>query len=369
MPWWWPNSAARDQGGYTDAITAAIEGMAASGPVPSPAATAAAEACAGIIARALACATVKPTTASTAAVSPVWLRRLGYDLIRQGEHLAVIELEDGRVKLRPASTWDFWDGSRPGSWRVQAQLPRPSHGSETVTVDGDATVNVLWAENELQPWRGRSPLSGASLTSHLLAASHRSLGAEQAQPTGALLPIPKATDGEVSTLRAELGRSAGKLTLVETTSAGFSGGPAEAPRSDYVQRRIGADPPAGSVDLQDSASRQVIAACGVPLELLSDVAGGQRREAFREFASTTVEALGLLIAEELRHKLDTPGLVLSFDRLHASDMAGRARAAGSLVKAGWSPQEAAMAVGLDPPAATSAPASSGPVTPMADGAA
>ena len=368
MPWYWPFASGRD-GGYTDAITAAIEGMASAGPVPSPAATAAAEACAGLVGRALACASVHPATPVTAAVSPVWLRRLGYDLIRQGEHLALIEVEGGRVRLRPASTWTFWDGSTPGTWRVQAQIPRPSHGSETLDVAGAGTVSILWAESELQPWRGRSPLSGASLTAGLLAASHRSLGAEQSMPTGMLLPVPKSTDAETSKLRAELARLAGRITLVETTASGFAQGQSEAPKGDWQQRRVGADPPQGSIDLQDSASRQIISACGVPLELVSDVSGAQRREAYREFVSTTVESLGLVVAAELGDKLDTPGLVLTFERLHASDMAGRARAAGSLVKAGWSPQEAAAAVMLDPPAAASAPAPSGPTTPMADGAA
>ena len=367
MSWWWPFASGRDEGGYTDAITAFLEATAASGPVPSPAATAAAEACAGIIARALACATVRP---ASAAVSPVWLRRLGYDLVRQGEHLAVIEVEGGRPRLRPASTWTFWDGSRPGTWKVQCQIPRPSHGSETVYVPEGGAVSVLWAENELQPWRGRGPLSGASLTSHLLAASQRSLGAEQAQPTGALLPVPKAGEPEVAKLRAELGRAAGRLTLVETTASGWKQGQGEAPKSDYVQRRIGADPPAANVDLQDSAARQVIAACGLSPALLLGGTGAEAREDYRRFVATCIEPLGLVIASELADKFDTPGLELTFERLHASDMAGRARAAGSLVKAGWSPQEAAAAVGLDPPEAAEAPAPSGPAPPpMADAAA
>ena len=304
---------------------------------------------------------------ATPAVSPAWLRRLGYDLVRRGEHLAVIEVDrTGAVRLRAASTWHYWEGTAAGTWRVQAQLPRPSAGTETLNVADTGTVAVLWAENELQPWRGRGPLSGASLTAGLLAASHRSLGAEQSQPTGALLPVPKATEAELADLRRELARS-GRLTLVESTAAGWSQGPAEAPRGDYAQRRYGANPPAASVDLQNSAARQVIAACGVPLELLADVSAASRREAYRQFIATTVEPLGLIVAAELADKLDAPGLELTFERLAASDMAGRARAAGSLVKAGWSPQEAAAAVGLDGPA-QAAPAQAAPLsTSMAEG--
>ena len=364
MSWYWPFASSRDTN-YTNTITAALEGMAASGPVPSPAATAAAEACAGLIARSLALATVHPQNDITAAVTPTWLRRLGYDLIRSGEHLAVITVDrTGRASLTPAHTWTM-HGGRP--WEALVTTPEPD-GSQTRRVTEDGAVSILWAENELQPWRGRGPLSGASLTAGLLAASHRSLGAEQTQPVGALLPIPAAGDAEVSKLTSKLARS-GRLHLVETTAAGFQQGKDEAPKGDWAQRRIGADPPAASVDLQDSAAKQVVAACGVPLELLTDVPAASRREAYRQFVSTTVDSLGDIIAEELGAKLETLNLRLTFERLSASDMAGRARAAGSLVLAGWSPQEAADAVGLERPAVVAEAPATGPVTPMADGAA
>ena len=365
MAWFWPFSSGRD-GGYTDAITAAVEAMASAGPVPSPAATAAAEACAGLIARSLALASVHPQNAITAAVSPVWLRRLGYDLVRQGEHLALIDVDrTGRATLTPATTWTM-HGGRP--WTALVNCPEPD-GSQTKRVTEAGAVSILWSENPLQPWRGRSPLSGASLTSGLLAASHRSLGAEQAQPTTALLPVPKSAETETAKLRAELGASAGKVTLVESTASGWGQGRDDAPKGDWQQRRIGADPPDASVKLQDSAALQVLAACGVPPMLLAGGTSAAAREDYRRFVATTIEPLGEIVAAELSSKLETLDLTLSFERLHASDMAGRARAAGSLVKAGWSPQEAAGAVGLERPAAASAPAPTGPVAPMADGAA
>ena len=358
MPWWWPFSGGR--GGYTDAITAAVEGAAAGGPAPSPGATAAAEACAGIIARALSRATIRP---AHPAVTPAYLRRVGYDLVRNGEHLAVIEVRRGRVSLLPASTWTH-HGERP--WRVVAQLPAPQ-GTATRNVVEAGTVAVLWAENELQPWRGVGPLSGASLTAALLANAHRSLGAEQAQPAKGLLPVPKSTDTETARLRGEIARP-GKLGLVESTAGGYGQGSAEAPKGDWTQKRIGADPPAGSVDLQDSAARQVIAACGVPLELLADVSAAARREAFRQFIAGTVEPLGLIIAFELADKLDTPALALTFEALAASDLAGRARAIGSLVKAGATLETAAAAAGLDGLEPAPAPPAGPDPGPMADGA-
>ena len=305
MAWFWPFASGRD-GGYTDAITAAVEAMAAAGPVPSPAATAAAEACAGLIARSLALATVRTRrTPITAAVSPAWLRRLGYDLIRSGEHLSVIEVDrTGRAHLMPATTWTMHGGQTLGQrW---SNCPAPDGSEPLARVTEAGAVSILWSENELQPWRGRSPLSGASLTSGLLAAAHRSLGAEQSQPTGAVMPVPKATETETADLRASLARS-GRLTLVESTASGWSQGRDDAPKGDWMpSAESGPIPPAASVDLQDSAAKQVVAACGVPLELLTDVPAASRREAYRQFVSTTVEALGGIVAEELRRQARNP---------------------------------------------------------------
>ncbi|MXX24357.1 MAG: phage portal protein [Caldilineaceae bacterium SB0668_bin_21] len=348
MSWWWPFSWGR--GNYTDAITAALEGMASAGPVPSPAATAAAEACAGIIARSLAAATVRPASGPASAVTPAWLRRLGYDLVRQGEHLAAIDVDrTGRVTLTAASSWTF-----SGDWRALAQIPHPD-ASQTRSIARGGYVALVWAENELQPWRGRGPLSGASLTSGLLAAAHRSLGAEQAMPHTHILPVPKSDQTETTKLENAIKNGAGKVVLGESTTGAWSHGPAEAPRGDYRSQRIGADPPAGSVDLQDMAARQVIAACGLSPALLLGGTGAEAREDYRRFVTTVVEPLGRIVAGELAGKLDTPDLALTFEALHAHDMAGRARAAGSLVKAGWTPAEAAAAVGLDPPAAQTEP--------------
>ena len=55
---------------------------------------------------------------------------------------------------------------------------------------------------------------------------------------------------------------------------------------------------------------------------------------------------GKLVEDELRVKLDAPELRIGWSDLRASDIAGRARGFGSLVKAGMSLQEAAALSGL-----------------------
>ena len=73
---------------------------------------------------------------------------------------------------------------------------------------------------------------------------------------------------------------------------------------------------------------------------------GGAREALRRWLHTTVGPLALMVQSELRTALDAPELKLSFDNLFASDLSGRARAFGSMVKAGLALDKAAALSGL-----------------------
>ena len=61
---------------------------------------------------------------------------------------------------------------------------------------------------------------------------------------------------------------------------------------------------------------------------------------------STMQPVGLIVAAELAAKLDTAGLALSFDRLMASDLNGRARAFQSMVGGGMALDRAAGLAGL-----------------------
>ena len=91
----------------------------------------------------------------------------------------------------------------------------------------------------------------------------------------------------------------------------------------------------------------IAAAAGVPPPLLSGLSDGTaRRESFRFFLHTSVQPLAALILPELREKLDEPTLTLSFDRLFAGDLSGRARAFQSMVGGGMDVTKAAQLAGL-----------------------
>ena len=92
----------------------------------------------------------------------------------------------------------------------------------------------------------------------------------------------------------------------------------------------------------------MLAACGVPVTLLESTQGTALREAWRQFLHSSVTPVSLLASVELSDKLDTP-LTLSFDRMMASDLSGRARAFQSMVGGGMAVERAAALAGLMQP--------------------
>ena len=89
----------------------------------------------------------------------------------------------------------------------------------------------------------------------------------------------------------------------------------------------------------------VLAACGVPPPLVAPGDGTAAREAWRRFLHGTIHPLGEIVAEEASRKLGID-VGLSFDRLFASDLSGRARAFQSMVNGGMDAGKAAALAGL-----------------------
>ena len=108
---------------------------------------------------------------------------------------------------------------------------------------------------------------------------------------------------------------------------------------------MGAAPGAALVQQADLASREIYAACGVPLSLVIDAEGTGQREGFRRLLHATIAPLARIVAEELSAKFEAD-MSLSFDGLFAADLSGRARAFQSLVNGGMDPGKAAGLAGL-----------------------
>ena len=244
-----------------------------------------------------------------------------------------------------------WD---PVTWRYRVDLFGPS-GNVTRFLPAAAVIHGRYSVDPARPWWGVSPLGWARLTGKLHANIEDAIADEAGGTRGHVLPVPAGPDadgGDDTTtdpnaaLRADIASMRGKTVMVETTAAGWGEGMNAAPRADWKPQRIGANPPASMATLRTDSAQAVLSACGLSAELFMPGDAAGQRESWRRFLHGSVQPLGELLAAELAVKLEVPELALRFDRLFASDLAGRARAFGSMVQAGIELDEARRLAGL-----------------------
>ena len=348
MRWPWKRRT-EHRASFTDALLNAFFVGATGTTARDAHETAALEACAAIYSACFAVAKVDPMVP---AITPALLSLVGRNLIRQGADLHLIEFEDGMVKLRPVGTWHVIGPPDPAAWRYRVDTFGPTD-HVTSYVPAAAVLHFKYAVDPVRPWLGIPPLGWASATASLAGGLERTLADESHAPAAQLVPVPQdggsgGDDDPLAELKADIAKAKGKAVLVETTAAGFGQGPAGAPRRDWVQSRLGAEWPDVLRATRGEVFQNVAAACNVPGVLLDPRSEGTaQREGLRRFAHLALEPLGAVVADELGRKLDRPGLRLDFGSLYASDLAGRARAVGVLVKSGVELADARRLAGLD----------------------
>ena len=331
----------------TDALVAALVARATGKTVATGAGTSALEAAASQWALALAGATVTGPGMYVTAVTPGVLALIGRELIRRGECVFEI-VTAGGLQLIPASAWNVRGDAH--AWTYEITTAGPSRTGTRRKIPAAAVLHFRYAVDPSRPWIGLGPLQFASLGDKLAGAVEGQLGDESAGPVGQLIPIPgDGQDSTVTGLREDLGSLQGRAALVETHSTWKRG---QAPRggggsgSEWQPRRLGASPGAPLVDLYSAASRAVLAACGVPVELVEASAATGGRESWRRFIFGRVAPLARILEGELRAKLDR-NIGLTFGELRASDLAARARAYGTLIGAEMDAGEARRHTGFD----------------------
>ena len=346
----WPFNRAHAEvreSSYTDALVQTIVNRAGGTSAAVPAATGALEASASMVARCFAAARVEGLPRYTAAVTPLCRSMIGRALIRRGEMVLQIAVgPDGDVRLFPASDWDVTGDFDPATWVYRVNLAGPSRFTMSQHVSAAGVVHARYQIDPDAPWRGIGPLQSAAIAGRLSAEVAQALADEASGPRGSLLPLP--VDGEdptVTALKGDIRTLNGWIALVESVKTMHPGAATNAPRGEWQPVRLGANPPAGEVELMKTASREVYAATGVPADLFGGQEGTAQRESFRRFLHATIQPLGELVSAELTAKLDTP-VRLNFDTLFAADLAGRARAFQSMVGGGMSADKAAALAGL-----------------------
>lgn len=317
---------------YTDAITAQIIANAGQLPDTDPHTIAALEIGAGVLQRAFALADV-----SGAQISPAVLGDMVRKLVVQGEVVYYFDLSF----LLPVAHWEVVGGIVPSTWRYRIEMHSPSGQTSSVVVSSDRIVHPRYSIDANEPWKGIGPLQRAVLSGKLQANIETSLKDEASGAVGYLLPIPTGGDDDsVTDMKADLKSLKGKTAVVETTAGGWGEGRLAAPSQDYQPKRIGPNPPASMPELMKANQLSILAALGVPVELVTASDGTGQREAWRRCLHGTIQPLGAILSAELSRVFQRE-VRLSFDRLMASDIQGRARAFQSMVAGGMSVQEAA----------------------------
>ena len=351
MRWPWRARETRDSGGdFTDAVVRLIEAQAA-GSAADASSTAAVEAAAGALSRAFATAEVSGPPHALDAASPGFLAQVGRDLVRSGDSMHVIDVnEQGRLTLLPCASWHFEGSAHPSSWTVRATFYGPST-STTRNLPFSGVVFCKWGSTPGQPYVGTGPTSWAHTTARLQSETERSLADEAAGPLAHLLAIPQdGGDSEggdpLRMLKTDIKTARGRALLVETVAAAWGEGRASAPQRDWRPERLGPMPPESMERIRAGAFDAVLAATGTPPALFNDADGTSQRESFRRYLTTVVQPLGRLLEAELREKLDAPELSIGFDGLYAHDLVGRASAFSKLIAGGLPVQDALVTSGL-----------------------
>ena len=335
----WPWRRENRATDYSSLLLQLLESSAAGESVQ--AGVAAVEVCAGLFSRAMATARVEPENERTRSLTPSIMAVVGRSLIVPGECVLELEVDEGVLRLRPASSWAITGGTARSSWLYQVSRNGPS-GMEMITLPASAVAHIQLGFDPARPWVGMGPLANANTSTALGAMIEQRLYEETSARVGNLLPVP---DPENQRLKSILDGLKGKNALVESTSDNWTlGGPG--PRNDYLPRRLGANPPSSLIDLRSQVSETILAACGVPVALLGRSDGTLLRESLRQLVHGTIEPAGRIVAEEIGDKIEEPDLRFDFTALRAADVTGRARAMASMVSAGLSVDDAGRIAGL-----------------------
>ena len=225
--------------GYTDTIINALI-QAAEGSARNAHATAALESAAGLYQAAFSAAKVEP---EQEALGPSFLGEAARRLIRYGQAVYLIEVEDGKIRLRDVGSWNIGGGPNEEDWTYSLEMTGPTK-SETIKRPSSGVIHFRYAVDPLRPWEGLGPLQSASATGTLMGALEQRLGEESAAPSALLLPIPadggmETTGDPLANLKTDIAKAKGRPgDLLKTDGGADSLATAGGPGSSRSMRRL-----------------------------------------------------------------------------------------------------------------------------------
>ena len=343
MRWPWQQVETRAVD-YTDSLVALLTQRAQGvGIAADVTATAALEACCGVVGRAFAAADVEATSPTVqAALNPDLLEMIGRQLIKAGELVCYLDSSGGELNILPAMSHSIMGGPTPASWRYDLTLPGPSMTQAYRNIAAEQVLHLRYAAHPSTPWRGQSPMEVATLAGRLSAETVRALADESAGPLANLLGLPlDGDDPTVAPFKTAIAAARGRLATIENGDWGASNGAFV----DLIPKRLGATPPEALVELMQQASNEIYAAVGFNPALMTSGDSASLRESWRLALFGVVAPLGRKVAAELNAKLGD-SIALEWMELKASDIQGRSRSLAGIVTAGATLESAAAETGF-----------------------
>ena len=292
---------------------------------------------AGLIGRSFALAKVE---GDGGFLTPQLLEIIGREFIRAGESC----FEIGANELYPSRFDITGNYADPNDWQYKLWLTTP--GGQVSY--GRVGANVLHFRancSSNQPYKGQPPWRLAKLTGKTALTTELASSAVAENPTFTLMQWDAGSSrmddavskGILGKLSAMFNR--GQRLVVRPYSAAAGG----TPTGGIFQSSP--DPKSGLVNLRHQASRDLLAACGIPPSMAERAEGSSLREATREFQNLTLEPLARIVTGELERKLDL-NVSIHFDRLATTDLSSKGRAIKQLTDSGMSLGEALEKTGL-----------------------
>ncbi len=254
------------------------------------------------------------------------LAAIGADLCLRGESCWHIRI-NGDIELHRVAYWDQFENGR---WHLH--IPRVS-STETVKALSGEVLHLKINSAPETPWKGRSPFVLMGGSPALMAEIEGAISGALEWTGRGLLPFPDTVPEEQQKAALSGLKGGGRLAVIRSkadfaSNAGMAGRPQE-------HKRVELTPDLQKADLNpatDGLHERLLAACGIPPALVTSSGNaGAMREAYRLFVLQTIEPL----ARQLLPELTKVGVSkLGTSEMMSADVAGRARAVGTLVQAG-----------------------------------
>lgn len=266
------------------------------------------------------------------------LAAIGLDLCLRGESCWHVRVEGGDLRMVRVA---YWDHVSPGR-AFQLHIAHQYH-TETIRALAGEVVLLTINSPANAPWQGRSPFALMGASPRLMAEIEGAVSGAVEWVGRGLLPFPDVVPEEQQSAALRGLKGGGMLAAIRSR-ADFATNTGNARPNEF--KRVELTPDHESADLNptvDQLHNRLLAAAGIPPTLLTPNGNaGAMREGYRLFVLQHIEPL----ARQLLPELAKVGVTkLGTGTMMSADVAGRARAVGTLVGAGMSLDKALALVG------------------------